>query len=337
MTINNRLVKTVKCCLALLIVTLFAPCSNLAAEKAESSAKKSDMVTFSNPNLRGQDKNYQPVNSWQPYFTWIGNVQDQTKTTYTLATMGIGFLYTSDFSGYLVTSPAVAETNDIGVVLPRPIGKISYNRTPVYEWMYGYKVFSWMDILFSVQTQNSVSVQTETVPGDVTVVAAGPGPAWAGAVGDDLFYQFRSQLGLNSFMLKVNFELPWVLVWKNWMHALHFAVGVGPGWQSWTDNRVYVRTQIVGTPNAMTTFVNTLGQKYSANCVFQLDSGIRVKPATPCSDISIMFGCKYNQWGKANNIGSLNQQGSWKYGIFKPVRIDVLYSFVPYLGFQWNF
>lgn len=331
MTINNRLVKTVKCCLALLIVTLFAPCAKLVADKAEVPAKKSDLVTFSNPNLRGQDKNYQPVNSWQPYFTWIGNVQDQTKTTYTLATMGIGFLYTSDFTGNLATVPQVAGANDAGVTLPRQIGKMSYNRTPVYEWMYGYKVFSWMDVLFSVQNQNSVNVQTRFVPGTLGATATG----W-GAAGETLFYQFRSQLGLNSFMLKLNFELPWVLVWKNWMHAVHFAVGVGPGWQSWTDNRVYVQNTPAGG-TASETYVNTIGQKYSANCVFQLDTGIRVKPATPCADISIMFGCKYNQWGKANNIGLLNQQGEWKKGLFQPVRMDILFSFVPYLGFQWNF
>lgn len=328
MTINNRLVKTVKCCLALLIVTLFAPCANLAAEKAEVSAKKSDLVTFSNPNLRGQDKNYQPVNSWQPYFTWIGNVQDQTKTTFTLATMGIGFLYTSDFTGYLSSTPSVAGEMDNSVNLLRPIGKMSYNRTPVYEWMYGYKVFSWMDVLFSVQNQNSVSVQTRYVPGVLGATSS------FGGAGSTILYQYRGQLGLNSFMLKVNFELPWVLVWKNWMHAAHFAVGVGPGWQSWTDNRVYTQYKPQGSPF---TFVNTIGQKYSANCVFQLDTGIRVKPATPCADISIMFGCKYNQWGKANNIGLLDQQAEWNFGLFKPVRMDILYSFVPYLGFQWNF
>lgn len=335
MTINNRLLKTVKCCLALLIVTIFAPCANLAAEKA---ATESDLVTFSNQNLRGQDKKYQPVNSWTPYFTWIGNVQDQTKTTYTQATMGVGFLYFSDVKGNLMTTNTVADVDDNGLsMLADGLGSISYNRTPVFEWMYAYKVFSWMDVVFSVQNQSGVNIQTGPVNAYRDTATVNGGQWNQSTDSGPAIYQFRSQLDLNSIMLKLNFELPWVLVWKNWMHALHIGVGVGPGWQSWTDNRVFTRVVAGGIAESHLTFVNTLNQKYSANCVYQIDTGIRMKPATPCADISILMGCKYNGWGQARSVGQLDQQGAWKTGLFEPFAAKVVYSFVPYLGFQWNF
>ena len=229
--------------------------------------------------------------------------------------------------------PNTGTQNDAGVLLgSRTVGSWSYNRTPVYEWMYGYKAFSWMSILFSIQNQNSVNVQTKFVSGRSPVQ-----PGYASTNTRKIFYQFRGQLGLNALMLKVNFELPWSLVWKKWMYAAYLGAGVGPGWQSWTDNQVYIQYFPTSDGNERNTFVNTIGQKYSCNCMFQIDAGFRMKPANLCSNISILWGCKYNEWGQMRNIGKLSQQGAWNQGLAKPYRARVLYSFVPYLGFQWNF
>lgn len=330
MTINNRFIQTLKCCLALLLVSLFVAPTALSAD---SSVEKTDLLTFSNQNLRGKDKNYQPVNSWTPYFTWIGNVQDQTKNTITQSTIGVGFLYGSGWKGNLLTAPQVGTTDlDATTVLANGIGSVSYNRTPVYEWTYGYKAYTWLSVLFSIQNQNSVNVQTNYVSGrNNSLTPSGF------TLNGDAYYQFRSQLGLNSLMLKVNFELPWVLVWKNWMYASYLGAGVGPGWQSWTDNRVYVQTRGTGDGTDRVTFVNTLSQKISANCVFMIDSGFRMKPAVVCANISILWGCKFNYWGQTRSIGKFTQQGSWNQGLRQPIRAKSLYSFVPYVGFQWNF
>jgi hypothetical protein len=328
MTITNRLLKALKCCLALLIVGLFVP------SFANASEVTTNTLAFTNQNLRGADKNYQPVNSWTPYFTWIGNVQNHKMSTFTQATMGVGFLYVSNFKGNLIMTPQGGNQNDNGTILPRGIGKINYNRTPVLEWMYGYKVFTWLSVLFSIQNQNNVSVQTEYVRGGKR--STPQGSPW-GDNADNIYYQFRSQLGLNTLMLKVNFELPWVLVWKNWMHAAYLGLGVGPSWQSWTDNRVYAQYYFSNTGGGRDTFVNTLAQKYSTNCAFQVDAGVRMKPAVVSADISVLWGVKFNEYGQMRSIGKLTQQGAWNQGLFKPVSARVLYSFAPYLGFQWNF
>jgi len=151
MTINNRFIQTLKCCLALLLVSLFV---NPTALSADSSVEKSDLLTFSNQNLRGKDKNYQAVNSWTPYFTWIGNVQNQTRNTITQSTIGVGFLYTSGWRGNLIMTPQDGIDNDSTTVLnSRPLGSISYNRTPVYEWTYGYKAYTWLKCFLSIQNQ----------------------------------------------------------------------------------------------------------------------------------------------------------------------------------------
>lgn len=328
MTITHRLLKAVKCCLALLIVSLVVP------SFANASEINTSTLAFTNQNLRGADKNYQPVNSWTPYFTWIGNVQNNKMSTFTQATMGVGFLYVSNFKGTLNMIPVGGNQNDNATILPRGIGKISYNRTPILEWMYGYKVFTWLSVIFSVQNQNNISVQTEYVRG-IKRAAGGVSPY--GTATSPTYYQFRSQLGLNTLMLKVNFELPWVLVWKNWMHAAYLALGVGPSWQSWTDNRVYAQYYPSTNAAERNTFVNTLGQKYSTNCAFQIDAGVRMKPAVTSADISVLWGVKYNQYGQMRSIGKLSQQNAWNQGLFKPIEGRVLYSFAPYLGFQWNF
>lgn len=328
MTLNKRLLTTIKCCLALLIVSLFVPAV------AQTAAVESSTLAFTNQNLRGANKNYQAVNSWTPYFTWIGNVQNQKLTTYTEATMGVGFLYLSNFKGTLTMEPSGSGQNDNGTILPRGIGGMNYNRTPILEWMYGYKVFTWLSVLFSIQNQSSINVQTSYVNGG-KLSAEAPFPY--GGTTDNVYYQFRSQLGLNSLMLKVKFELPWVLVWKNWMYAAYLGVGVGPGWQSWTDNRVYVQSYTGTAGVERNTFVNTLAQKYSANCAYQIDAGFRMKPAVVSSDISILWGLKYNGWGQMRSIGKLTQQGAWNQGLFDPISARVLYSFAPYLGFDWSF
>ncbi|MCH9633692.1 MAG: hypothetical protein S4CHLAM7_04240 [Chlamydiae bacterium] len=328
MTINNRLIQTLKCCVALLLVTFFVTPSTLSADDVTEASK---LVSFSNASFRGQDKNYQPVNSWTPYVTWIGNVQDSTLKNFSIATYGVGFLYASKTRGNLTMTPkASTAQNDNSVTLAQGVGNVSYNRTPIYEIMYGMKLYTWLSVMFSIQNQNSINVQTDYVYG-------GGNPSQGFSANGSVGYQYRGQLGLNSLMFKVFFELPWVLVWKNMMFALYMDAGVGPGWQSWTDNRVYMQWYSTGAASTRNTFVNTLSQKISASCVYQVDFGLRVKPAVLSADMSFVAGCKYNGWGQQKSIGKISQQGSWNQGLLQPISAQVLYSFAPYVGVNINY
>jgi len=40
----------------------------------------------------GKSKKYEGVDSWTPYFTWVGNVENQEQKTFIQSTVGIGFL-----------------------------------------------------------------------------------------------------------------------------------------------------------------------------------------------------------------------------------------------------
>jgi len=129
------------------------------------------------------------------------------------------------------------------------------------------------------------------------------------------------------------------MIVKSLSIAPHLAVGVGPGWQSWTN----IKMNYISATDSLQTGFNSnggplfLSQKISANAVWMIDLGFRAQSVYPNGQFSALVGCKYNQWGQARSIGKLTQQGAWNQGLRQPIRAKSLYSFVPYLGFQWNF
>lgn len=271
---------------------------------------------------------YEGVDSWTPYFTWIGNVEEQEQRTFSQLTAGVGFLYLSDVKGNLsvIPSPAGSATNNAKV---KKVGGFSYNRTPIIDFVFGYRILDWLKASFAIQTQNNVHFQSRFAPSLV------PTGATRNSTTTLPQTQFRANLSLNAVYLKAMFELPWPMILKSWMYTLYFNAGVGPCWQSWTDIRQYVQFQTQA--GIESTFVNTLNQKYGASALWQLDFGFRAKSASMHSMISILIGCKFNSWGKVPNIGASNQQGSWEFSFQKPYSARMLYSFAPYIGAQWNF
>lgn len=323
MLINRRLlINTAKCLMAMLV----ASCVFSSTLSANESVDGNALLAYSNNNRSGKSANdYQPVNSWTPYFTWIGNVQDQKMRSFTQFNVGVGFLYFSKVSGNFSATPAPAASLNVATSIPFK-GDINYNRTPVFQYSMGYRIFNWFKAALAFEHQNGISIQTDAMPG-----IALPGRATNASVP---VAQFRASLGLNAVFPKLTFELPWPMIWKNWLSTLYLSAGVGPCWQSWTDVRVF---EEYVAPSLETTFANTLNQKYPANAFWQIDAGIRSKMATPSSTISFLLGCRFSSWGQARNIGMQGQQGRWRFALSTPFRAKMLYSFVPYIGAQWNF
>ncbi len=270
---------------------------------------------------------YEGVNSWTPYFTNIDNVQNDYERTFVLSTVGVGFIYFSKVQGNTSLTPAPAGSVTNGTKT-KQVGGFSYNRTPVYDMVFGYRILSWLKAGLALQAQNNIHFQSPFAP---TLVPAGSTRTSDASLPKT---QFRANIDLNALYLKAMFDLPWVMVLKSWMYALYFNVGVGVSWQSWTDIRQYIQYTI---NDLQTTFVNTLHQKYGASALWQLDAGFRAKSASPSATVSFLIGCKFNGWGKIPNIGDSTQQGSWSYAFKQPYSARMLYSFAPYIGIQWDF
>ena len=271
--------------------------------------------------------NYTGVDSWKPYFTHISNVQSDEERTFVQMTAGVGFIYFSHVKGDTSLNPSpVGSVTD--ATNTKKVGGFSYNRTPIYDMMFGYRIFDWLKAALALQNQNNIHFQSRFAP---TLVPAGSSRSSSASLPES---QFRANIALNAVYLKVMFEMPWIMVLKSWMYGLYFNAGVGPCWQSWTDIRQYIQ---YNANNLETTFVNTLKQKYGTSALWQLDAGFRAKSAAVDGTVSFVLGCKFNSWGKIPNIGEASQQSAWGFSFRKPYSARMLYSFAPYIGAQWNF
>ena len=212
---------------------------------------------------------------------------------------------------------AVIEFRDIPLK-----GRLTYNRTPLFEYLLGYRFNLWLKLALSYQHQGGITIRTKALS-----AYENPG-AFRSEYG-----QFTSNLSLDALLAKVYFELPFSMIWRSLSTNPYLAAGVGPGWQSWTN----IQTVYTQSPVVIASHPLPLRQKISANAVWMIDMGLRVQSAYPNSKFSVLLGCKYNQWGQARSIGKMSQQGLRKLSITQPLRIKTVYQFAPYLGVQWNF
>ncbi len=259
---------------------------------------------------------------WLPY--WVASSEFQCPTNiWTQFNAGIGFLYFSGLKGNLMGEPVIIFINNLNLTLNArdvPLkGRLSYNRTPLFEYLVGYQFNSWFKGALAYQYQGGVTVQTEALQGYSSA--------------SSIYAQFTSNLSLNAILAKIYFELPFAMIWRSLSTNPYLAVGVGPGWQSWTQIQVdymYGNTNFLGEPLL-------LRQKISANVVWMVDVGMRIQSAYPNSKFSVLLGCKYNQWGQARSMGKMSQQEAHKVALGHPIIIKTVYQFAPYLGVQWNF
>ncbi len=259
-------------------------------------------------------------NTWSPFGAKASDIQNPN-SLWTQYNVGLGLLYFYNPKGILTGIPSQNFNYEAGN--PDFQGKLSYNRTPLSEYLIGYRFMNWLKLAFSYQHQANVSIQS--APQQATI--ATPSPATQ--------LIFRSDLMLDGVMLKGYCELPWVLVFKNVATSPYLAIGVGMGWQTWDASYVQHLQLATGSLNYISR--QPLHGKVSANCICMADLGMRMRSAYPNAKFSILLGCKFNDWGQARNIGKLSQQGSLKEAISQPFRIEAIYQFAPYIGVQWDF
>lgn len=265
--------------------------------------------------------NKREVARFKPFWAPINCLQEKT-SPFIQFNVGLGLLYFNKVQGGLGGRPS-----SVFVVYgPVPLKEqMIYNRTPLFEYLVGYRFNSWFKFALSYQHQGGVIFQTQILD------AMNPPVVAAGVEGH--YSQFQANLALDSLMAKFYFELPFVMISKGVGISPYLAVGAGPGWQSWTQvqiNRMYDATDFRGEPQ-------NLRQKISANFVWMGDVGFRAQSAYPCNAFSFLAGLKYIQWGQARSMGKITQQNGIREGLTHPFRIKMPYSFAPYIGAQWNF
>ena len=296
-------------CVFVCSVNLFADVSEIENFSAQSNQKKSSQTYNKSKNNNCM---------WTPHFTFVNNIQPKSSWFFQ-SNIGAGFLYFSGLSATLGGSPS-ANFPQVGAIAPIE-GGLSYNRSPLFEYLLGHRFNSWFKLGLSYQFQGQVNIQSQSTQEPAAVAS--------------IAKKFTSNWSVNAFMAKVYFELPWPMIWVNQSFSPYIAVGVGPGWQTWSRNglnRLYMPANGAAQSRGL-----TFRDKVSANCVWGVDAGFRMQNAKNPSIFSVVAGCKYNQWGQAREIGQLSQQGSFKYGLQDPLKVKMVYSFAPYLGVQWNF
>ncbi len=319
---------TGKCLLALLMAAVVTPASLSANDTlpgAESMVAYSQKNNHSGKSSSRNSKNYQPVDCWTPYFTWMGNVQNQETKMFTQFNVGIGFLYFSHVRGVATVASGNLGRQSLLTSKDVAFGDIQYNRTPVFEYVLGNRMFNWFSYAVSYQHQDGVNIRTAPVP------VATSGTAATGSA-----LELRGTLALDAVELKLNFELPYPMILKSWAYSPYLAVAGGPSWISFTD----VSCAASGS------FLNAYGYqplraKYSANMAWMLDLGIHIQPADPSTGVSFNAGCKYTEYGQLRSVGKQSQIGGNARAnenyLQHPFRVRTVYSFAPYVGAQWNF
>lgn len=264
------------------------------------------------------------ANSWVPF--WVSSNNFNDPGIWTQFNVGVGFLYFKGVQGVVVADgptpqPTIGRPSQFGPLR----GGVSYNRTPLIEYLIGWRILPWLRAGFSLQHQGQVTVQTnwQTAQAGLNGINVGH------------IYQLSSNLSLNSSMLRVYFDSPWAMVFKSCAFTPFVGAGVGAGWQSWSNLTIqdcFIDPGLLRNNNP-----RFLRRKTSANAVWLIDAGTKLKSVNPNNDFSVMLGLKFNYWGQARNIGKLSQQGGNKQFLVRPYRIKYVYSFAPYMGVQWNF
>lgn len=265
------------------------------------------------------------VNSWKPF--WIMNRYIEPTRSYFFSTdLGCGFLYFSNVTANLQDTSAAA----IGFVGPNNStgnlqGKVGYNRTPVIETMLGVKVWNWFGFALSYLHQGGINIQTNRQ-------YYGPVINGSNVVG----FVLKANLALDAILAKVYFNLPGSVVFKTVAYNPYLGVAAGPGWQTWShivdNSNLDNDAAQLGQDNQI------FKQKISANAVWMIDLGVKLRSVLPNLGFSVKLGTKFVGWGQARNIGLASQQkNTVTYGLLTPFKVQFVYSFAPYMGIQWNF
>lgn len=268
------------------------------------------------------------TNTWKPYFARVSTLQPRTSTFFQ-TNVGIGFLYFSGIRGNL--QPGGAEWQSY-LKNDTPIqGSLNYNKTPLYEAVFGYQANNWMSVGLSFQAQTDVSIYSNWQLSQTNIPGVGSLTPRS---------KLESEVNLYGIAAKVYFNLPYSLIVKMMAFNPYLAVGVGPCWQTWKNiaiNNISGQGPLSNTNAEYASLF--LNQKISANCMFIADLGVKAQWMIKKFSFTVTKGIKFNIWGQARSIGKNNDQDYVASQVFanNPPRIKTVYQFAPYLGLQWNY
>lgn len=303
---------------ALICSTAFANADETKLELAPTSPQ---LVAANNSN------NSQMRNTWTPYFYCMSALQPRTQT-FVQVNIGTGFLYFSGVKGNLQPG-GIANQSYLKTATPLQ-RRLNYNRTPLYEAIFGYQFNNWFKAAISFQAQGDITVSSDW---QITQRTA------AGTLLSRK--KFMADVTLYGLTAKAYFNFPYALVWKMMSFNPYLAFAVGPGWQTW--KRVMTLEDVgTGVPTQAPTNISStvwLHQKISANAVFMTDIGVSSTWLVKQTSFTLVKGMKFNIWGQARSMGKESQQQfvAEREYLSNPVRIKTVYQFAPYLGLQWNF
>lgn len=235
--------------------------------------------------------------------------------------IGCGFLYFHKIQGNLTPAPKGLFGTFSGATFD-DIQRFSYNKTPMFEANIAARFLPWLSGALTYYGQSGVSVQSHA--NSAIAIGNSNAPVWA---------LFQSNLQLYGVLFKCYAQSPYALRIGDWAMTPYLGMGVGPSWQTWSAPTVY---EMAISSNTYTSTVLSLRQKVSANACWTGELGLTFKPAYPDAGLSLRVGCKYIDWGGSGNIGVLQQQET-KVAPFKPISVKKVYSFVPFIGVQFNF
>ena len=138
-------------------------------------------------------------------------------------------------------------------------GRLEYPRTPLIEFMVGYRLTSFMKWAFSYQHQGPTAFQTEALPSFHP--RQGQRPSLNNCI------QLSSLLSLDALQLKGLFELPFSLIFKSVSLSPYLGLSIGPGWQTFSQ----VQVDYMAETRSFVGHVLPLRQKISCNAVFGVD------------------------------------------------------------------
>lgn len=185
-----------------------------------NSASSAENSTSISENL-----NRNKSNAINPYYIKAEDFQIPQSLFFQF-NIGAGFLYFSDIKGntYVKYEDSASTLTNHSLYGSNSIrGPISYNRSPVFESILGYRFNHWFKMALSYQHQGNISVQTPMLLGLGTDPELEVAP-------NSSFSQLRSSLCLDALFFKIYFESPHPMIWRGLSFSPFIAAAVGPGW-----------------------------------------------------------------------------------------------------------
>lgn len=286
----------------------------------ESGYKNKHKAKYKESKHNKTQSGYEISNSWGPYMLNKRYLQKKYSPFFQM-NVGPGFLYFDGVRGNIASG---TDDQSVHKTREKMQGKLTYNRALVTEAVLGLRLTNWIKLAMSGQHQGGIVIQTLPQKVNETVDA-----------NHDHSY-LVADVTFDSLAAKVYFSPPYFMIWKKMSLAFYVAPACGASWQTW--NHMSISYMALDSEDDIGGFLAPLRMKVFANVFVMVDAGFKLQSVVPETNFSVLFGCKYNQWGQTRQLGKLQNQGHMaKYGLGSPVSIKLIYSFVPYIGVQWNF